>query len=116
VLAEHEKRATKPKPAEAREIAIATGLATPASDNTYALPMSKEAEKALGAEQFKIRSLYSAIESIATTGLTVAQTLELGKKHYCRQLGPWSAQAAHWLLDVSKEVARHEQAAPRALK
>lgn len=69
VLEDYKSRVELPTPSVARQIAIATGAATAASNNTYVLPISKEAEEALGCEMQRVSELYNAMELLATTGL-----------------------------------------------
>jgi hypothetical protein len=106
VLESYKQRAEVPSPAVARKIAIATGIPTAASNNTYILPISKEAEDKLGAEQDKIRGIYSAIEVIVNAGITPEMMVRLGRKHACRFLNKWSAEASQWLSDVATEGAK----------
>ena len=106
VLESYKKQVELPPPSVARQIAIATGVPTAASNNTYILPMSAEAERALGDEQAKIRGLYNAMEQLANPGITAAEMVVLGKKHFCRDLGPRAVRAAAWLTLIAEEFRK----------
>jgi hypothetical protein len=103
-IASYEKKNEVPTPAAARQIALATGIPTLASNNAYVLPMSQEEENALGDEQHKSRSIYRAIEEIVFANLTPTQMVVLGHKFACRNLAEWSEQAGQWLLSVAEEA------------
>jgi hypothetical protein len=110
VLEDYKSRVELPPPSLARQIAIANGQATAASNDTYILPMSKEDEEALISEQTKIRTLYDAIKHIAQTDVTPQEMVILGRKHACRQLKDFSEAAVNWLNSLLKELhARRER-------
>jgi hypothetical protein len=104
VLEEYKSRAELPSPAVARQIAIATGKATAASDNTYVLPMSKKDSEALGEEMVKIRGLYDAMQKLAETDITPEQMVELGRKHACLQMPRFAVAAVQWLNSLLQEM------------
>jgi hypothetical protein len=106
VLEQYRQRAEVPTPGVARQIAIGTGVPTLATNNTYVLPMSKEAEADIGREQELIRGLYSAAGEIANAGISPADMAVLGEKHFCRDLGIRAAEAGRWLLAVAEEVSK----------
>ena len=108
VLEEYKKRVELPTPAVARQIAIATGIPTAASNNTYVMPRTLQESRALGEEQDKIRGLYRAMEQLANPGITPSEMAVLGKKHVCRDLASRAESAAKWLLSVVKEVKHGE--------
>jgi hypothetical protein len=104
VLEAFKAKAEIPTPAVARQIAIATGVPTAASNNKMVLPMSRRDEEALAEEQHTIRNLYSAMETLAATAVTPEQMVVLGRKHACRFLLPWSKDAAKWLSAVAEKA------------
>jgi Protein of unknown function (DUF3102) len=109
VLEDYKTRAALPTPSVARQIAIATGKPTAASNNTYVLPMTAKEERALADEQYTIRSLYTAITNVADTKVTPEDMVALGEKHYCRELHARAVRAAEWLDAVIREGAKHEK-------
>lgn len=92
-----------PSPKRAREIAIQTGRPVVASNNRYVLAMSEEEERRLGDEQNKIGSIYRAMQLLAKPGISAAQMVSLGEKHFCRDLATLSRDATAWLLAVLEE-------------
>jgi len=114
VLKSYRARVALPPPSVARQIAIATGVPTVASTNTFVLPMSAEAERALSDEQHLIRSLYNSITAVAEMAVSPADMVVLGEKHACRELAVRTARAAKWLTAVVEEVER--QVSQRCMK
>lgn len=106
VLEQYKQRAEVPTPTVARQIAISTGVPTLSTNNTYILPMSKEAEANVGREQELVRGLYSAAGEIAAAGISPADMAVLGEKHFCRDLGMRAEVAGRWLLAVAEEVSK----------
>lgn len=104
VLQDYQSRVKLPPPAVARQIAIATGEATPASNHTYILPMSKQAEEALTEEITKANALYYAMETLAKTDVTPSEMMRLAEKHACHELRQFALGAATWLQSLLKEI------------
>jgi hypothetical protein len=102
----YQARHEPPSPAVARQIAIATGKATPSSEGIMVLPMSAAAEEVLTIEFNKIRTLYNAIQLIAEQEVTPGQMLILGKKHGCLSLISAATDAMGWLNDLIEEADR----------
>jgi Protein of unknown function (DUF3102) len=69
VLEDYKKRVEAPTPAVARQIAIATGKPTAASNNTFVLPMSAQAERELIDEQGVVCDLYPPPPPSPTHGI-----------------------------------------------
>ena len=109
VLETYEARAEVPTPAVARRIAIATGVPTAASDNTYVLPMPAKQQRELGEEQRLACTLYDAIELIAKTNVTPPEMIRLGKKFFCWELREFSEAAARWLNSVVAEAGNEKE-------
>jgi hypothetical protein len=103
VLEDYKAHLEVPPPPIARQIVIATGTPTVASNNTFVLTMSDKAERELGEEQRIICNLYRCIEEIAGTTLSPAEMVVLGRKFFCRDLLEFSVSASNWLAAVIAE-------------
>jgi len=90
-----------PAPAKARKIAIQSGRAVGASNNTYILPMSAADERKLGDEQNLVGEIYRAMQLLAKPGITGKQMVALGEKHFCRDLHELARDGAAWLLRIA---------------
>jgi transposase-like protein len=105
-----------PSPKEARKIAIATGHPVAASNNTYVLPMSEEAEEEVGRRMSVISTIGDAIEVLGTTRESAEFIAQLARQYdyEAGELLAWIAAAIRWLEILAKEVERGATTAKRA--
>lgn len=106
VLDSYKAKAEVPTPAVARQIALATGVPTLATNNTYVPPMTKREERLNSDEQAKVLALYRVMQEICECGLTPAEMVTLGHKYKCGFLGERAQKAAKWLLEVVEGMRR----------
>lgn len=95
-----------PTEAEGRKEAIATGNMVPIKGNKFVLPMSKEDEQKLSAQQSLAMGIYGQIEELAALTISPEEMIRLGVRYCLDDLEELTVKAHDWLDRLKEALAK----------